>query len=37
MLELINNIRYINFTYDKSYDTIISDDVQERIFTGSGT
>ena len=26
----INNIRYINFTYDKSYDTIIGENVQER-------
>ena len=26
---LIKNIRYINFTYDKTYDTIINENVQE--------
>ena len=26
---VIKNIRYINFTYDKTYDTIINENVQE--------
>ena len=25
---VIKNIRYINFTYDKTYDTIINENVQ---------
>ena len=26
---VIKNIRYINFTYDKTYDTIINENMQE--------